>query len=81
VLIVGIQIPPNYGKVYGDRFAAIFASVSRRYKTALTPFFFAGFADRDEFFQSDRIHPTADAQIKLLDNVWPDLVPLLKRRF
>lgn len=78
VLIVGMQIPPNYGKVFADRFAAVFTSTSKRYGTALTPFFFAGFADRFELFQPDRIHPTTAAQVRLLDNVWPDLKPLLK---
>ncbi len=78
VLIVGMQIPPNYGKAFSDRFAAVFTSVSKRYGTALTPAFFAGFAERFELFQPDRIHPTAAAQVRLLDNVWPDLKPLLK---
>lgn len=80
VLIVGMQIPPNYGKSFADRFSAMFTSTAKRYGTALTPFFFAGFADRFDLFQPDRIHPTVAAQAKLLDNVWPDLQPLLKRR-
>ncbi len=80
VLIVGMQIPPNYGKAYADRFAATFAATAKAYRAALTPFFFAGFADRDELFQPDRIHPTAAAQSRLLDNVWPALQPLLKSR-
>ena len=80
VLLVGMQIPPNYGKAYADRFAAIYTSTAQRKATALTPFFFAGFADRLELFQPDRIHPTVAAQARLLDNVWPDLKPLLKRR-
>ena len=78
VLLIGMQLPPNYGKAYTDRFAAMFETTSKRYQTALTPFFFAGFADRYELFQPDRIHPTAAAQIRLLDNVWPALRPLLK---
>ena len=78
VLLVGMQLPPNYGKAYGDRFAAIYAQLARRYGTALTPFFFAGFADRYEWFQPDRIHPTEAAQPRLLDNIWPALRPLLK---
>ena len=80
VLLIGMQLPPNYGKAYTDRFAAIFATASKRYKTALTPFFFSGFADRYELFQPDRIHPTEAAQIRLLDNVWTALRPLLKRQ-
>lgn len=78
ILLVGLQIPPNYGKVYADRFAGMYTSTAKRYGTALTPFFFAGFADRYELFQPDRIHPTAAAQSRLLENVWPDLRPLLK---
>lgn len=80
ILVVGMQIPPNYGKAYANRFAAIFTETSKRHGTALTPFFFEGFADRLDLFQADRIHPTAAAQTRLLDNVWPDLKPLLKRR-
>ena len=80
VLVIGMQIPPNYGKAYGDRFAAMFANTAKRRGTALTPFFFAGFADQYDLFQPDRIHPTAAAQGRLLDNVWPELKPLLKKR-
>lgn len=79
VLIVGMQIPPNYGKAFADRFAAVFSDTAKRHNAALTPFFFAGFADRFELFQADHIHPTVEAQGRLLDNVWPDLEPLLKR--
>ncbi len=78
VQLIGMQLPPNYGKAYTDRFAAIYAQAARRYRTALTPFFFAGFAERYDLFQSDRIHPTEVAQVRLLDNVWPALRPLLK---
>ena len=78
VLIVGMQIPPNYGKAFGDRFAAVFSDTAKRRNAALTPFFFAGFADRFELFQADHIHPTVEAQGRLLDNVWPALEPLLK---
>ena len=78
VQLIGMQLPPNYGKAYTDRFAAIYAQAARRYKTALTPFFFSGFAERYDLFQSDRIHPTEAAQVRLLDNVWPALRPLLK---
>ena len=80
VLLVGMQIPPNYGKAYADRFAAMYAATAKARGTALTPFFFAGFADRLDLFQPDRIHPTVDAQSRLLDNLWPGLKPLLNRR-
>lgn len=80
VLLVGMQLPPNYGKAYGERFAALFPALAKRHQTALVPFFFEGFGDRFELFQPDRIHPTEAAQARLLDNVWPALTPLLKRR-
>jgi len=77
VLLIGMKLPPNYGSAYTKRFDALYADASRRHKTALLPFFFEGFADRNELFQSDRIHPTQAAQPLLLDNVWPVLKPLL----
>jgi acyl-CoA thioesterase-1 len=80
VLIVGMQIPPNYGKPFADRFAALFRDAASKTHSPLVPFFFAGFADRRELFQADGIHPTAPAQARLLDNVWPTLVPLLAKR-
>jgi len=80
VLIVGMRVPPNYGAAYGRGFEALFAEVARAHRTALVPFFFEGFGDRNELFQPDRIHPSVAAQPLLLDNVWPALVPLLKPR-
>lgn len=77
VLLIGMQLPPNYGAQYTSRFAALFNDASRRHKTALVPFFFEGFADRNELFQADRIHPTEAAQARLLDNVWPVLQRML----
>ena len=77
VLLIGMKLPPNYGAAYTGRFDALYGDASRRHKTALLPFFFEGFADRNELFQSDRIHPTQAAQPLLLDNVWPVLKPLL----
>jgi acyl-CoA thioesterase-1 len=77
VLLIGMQLPPNYGAAYTARFAALYGDASRRHKIALVPFFFQGFADRNDLFQPDRIHPTQAAQPLLLDNVWPVLKPLL----
>jgi acyl-CoA thioesterase-1 len=80
VLIVGMRVPPNYGAAYGRGFETLFADVARARRTALVPFFFEGFGDRNELFQPDRIHPSVAAQPLLLDNLWPALVPLLKPR-
>jgi acyl-CoA thioesterase-1 len=81
VLIVGMQVPPNYGQKYAQDFAASFSTVARAEGAALVPFFLKGVADGPDagrWFQSDRIHPNADAQPKMLDNVWPALQALLK---
>ncbi len=78
VLLVGMRMPPNYGPAYVREFDEVFATVARARKVPLVPYFFAGFGEDMAYFQSDRIHPTADAQPRLLDNVWPALVPLLK---
>jgi acyl-CoA thioesterase-1 len=81
VVLVGMQVPPNYGKTYGDEFAHLFAEVAKSEGTALVPFLLAGVADaRDapSLFQADRIHPTQAAHPRLLDNVWPVLAPLLR---
>ena len=80
VLIVGMRVPPNYGAAYGRGFEALFAEVAKAHRTALVPFFFEGFGDRNELFQPDRIHPSVAAQPLLLDNLWPALEPLLKPR-
>jgi acyl-CoA thioesterase-1 len=77
VLVVGMRMPPNYGPAYVQRFDATFAEVARARKSALVPFLFEGFGDDDAMFQPDRIHPTAAAQPKLLDNIWRELKPLL----
>ena len=76
-LVVGMQLPPNYGPAYVREFSALYTNVAKAHKAPLVPFFFDGFGDRNELFQGDRIHPTATAQPLLLDNVWPVLRPFL----
>jgi acyl-CoA thioesterase-1 len=77
VLLVGMRVPPNYGRDYSDRFFATFAELVKSEKVQLAPFLLDGFADRIDFFQPDRIHPTERAQTQMLENVWPYLRPLL----
>jgi acyl-CoA thioesterase-1 len=82
VLIVGIQVPPNYGSDYTRRFEAIFTKVASSAKVAVVPFLLKGVADAPEaatLFQADRIHPVAAAQPRMLDNVWPVLRKLLPK--
>ena len=78
VLLVGMQMPPNYGASYTREFAAVYTDIARRYKTALLPFLFEGIAERRDLFQADNLHPTAAAQPILLENIWKALLPLLK---
>ncbi len=81
VLLVGMQVPPNYGRDYTDRFSGLFAKVAKGEKAALVPFLLKGVADGPDaakLFQPDRIHPKADAHPVMLDNVWPELKKLLK---
>lgn len=81
VLLLGMQMPPNYGKKYAQDFEQLFAQVANERKATLLPFFLKGVADAPNptaLFQADRIHPTAAAQPIMLDNVWPLLRPLLK---
>ena len=77
VLLVGMRLPPNYGP-YADAFQAAFREVAAATHTPLVPFLLDGVAERPEQFQADNLHPTADAQPRLLDNVWPALLPILK---
>jgi acyl-CoA thioesterase-1 len=81
VLLVGIQLPPNFGPAYGEKFAQMYVELGRKLKTGVVPFILKGVADipdAEKFFQTDRTHPTEQAQPRILDNVWPELRKLLK---
>ena len=83
VLLVGMQVPPNYGRRYATAFTNTFAAVAKARGAALVPFMLAGIADRDDaldWFQPDRIHPLAKAHVAILNNIWPALLPLLPAR-
>lgn len=77
VLLVGMQIPPNYGREYTAQFIATFERVAQSNKLPLVPFLLQGFAEKPEMFQNDRIHPLASAHPQMLNNVWQGLEPLL----
>ena len=80
VVIVGMQLPPNYGRKYGDEFAGLFGAIAKKDDTALVPFLLKGVADvpqAESLFQADRIHPKEEAHPTILENVWPVLEPLL----
>lgn len=82
VLLVGIQVPPNYGADYAKKFAAVYEKVAKTHKAALVPFMLKGVADSPDptrLFQADRIHPKEEAHPVILDNIWPQLEKLLPR--
>ncbi|MGO1233200.1 MAG: arylesterase [Marinobacter sp.] len=76
-LLVGMQMPPNYGQRYTSAFTGVYQSLSDRYDAVLVPFFLEGIYDQDRMMQGDGIHPTEEAQPLLLENIWPRLEPLL----
>lgn len=80
VLLLGMQVPPNYGASYTRQFAQVFADVGKAQKAAVLPFLLKGVADTPDalqYFQSDRIHPNAKAQARIAGNVLPELKKLL----
>ena len=79
-VLVGIMIPPNYGIDYAAQFRDMYASLAQRGKLALVPFLLEGLVDKPELFQKDQIHPTAQAQPRIADNVWTVLEPVLKKK-
>ncbi len=79
VVIAGIQLPPNYGQTYTERFSAMFAELAEEFSTAYIPFILEDIALNPALMQDDGIHPNAQAQPVLLEHVWTALQPLLKR--
>lgn len=79
VLLVGMQIPPNYGQDYARQFSRMYGMIAKEANIGLVPFLLEGVAERPELFQADRIHPQAEAQPIMLDNMWPHLKPLLSK--
>jgi acyl-CoA thioesterase-1 len=81
VLLLGMQMPPNYGPDMNRQFASMYARLAGQYRTGFVPFFLKGVGDDAEplkWFQADRIHPNESAQPQLLANVWPALKKQLK---
>ena len=77
VLLIGMQIPPNYGHSYTDRFNAMYPHVAHELHVPLLPFLLDGIAEHGELFQADHIHVIAAAHPHILNNVWPYLLPLI----
>ena len=77
VLLLGIDVPPNYGPAYRQRLRQTYAALAKQYDVPLLPFLLEGVALKPNLMQADGLHPTAAAQPQVLDNVWPLLKPLL----
>lgn len=77
VVLLGMQLPPNYGARYTGAFAQVFSTLAEEKKLPLVPFFLDGVGGVDGMMQADGLHPALGAQPRLLDNVWPTLKPLL----
>lgn len=78
VVLVGIQMPPNYGPRYAAEFSALYQAIAARERVALVPFLLDGVAMQRSLMQDDNLHPNESAQPRMLENVWPRLRPLLR---
>ena len=70
ILLVGMRLPPNYGAAYTKKFSAIYQLIAKRHELRLVPFLLAGFGDKPEYFQEDKMHPNKKAQKIILNNLW-----------
>jgi acyl-CoA thioesterase-1 len=80
VLLVGVELPPNYGPAYTGGFRRLYAELARQRRVAIVPFLMEGVALDGRLMQADGLHPNAAGQPRLLDNVWNALLPLLGRQ-
>lgn len=77
VLLLGMHLPVNYGQAYTERFHQVFVDIAKQHEVPFLPFFLDGVALQPEMMLDDGIHPNADAQPKLLENIWPSLADML----
>ncbi len=77
VLLVGVELPPNYGPKYNERFRRVYKDLAAEYRVPLVPSIMQGVGTDISLMQADRLHPNATAQVRMLDNIWPALRPLL----
>ncbi len=80
VLLLGLRLAPNLGPVYTQEFRSLYPNLAKQYKTAVVPLFLNGVDANPQLMQDDGIHPRAEAQLKLLENVWPVLQLLLNKK-
>lgn len=77
-LLLGMMLPPNFGKMFTEKFRQMYRELAQAESVPLVPFFLDGVADDPALMQGDGIHPTAAAQPRMLENVWPVLQPMLE---
>ncbi|WP_455209950.1 arylesterase [Kaarinaea lacus] len=80
ILLVGIHLPPNYGKFYTQQFHQTYVELAQKHDLSFVPFLLEGVATNLELMQDDGIHPKANAQKQILDNVWPHLKKMIPPR-
>ena len=80
VMLVGMRIPPNYGRDYSEQFFAMYGALSKEFNAPLVPFMLDGVADKTALFQPDRLHPLAQAHPTILANIWPVLQKTIKAK-
>ena len=78
VLLVGMRMPPNYGRAYTEKFSGMYKDVSQETRSPLVPFMLDGVADKPALFQEDHLHPVAKAHPTILANIWPKFSALIK---
>lgn len=79
VMLVGMRMPPNYGRAYTDKFFGMYKEVATELKAPLVPFMLEGVAQEASMFQADRLHPLATAHPIILANIWPTFSTLIKQ--
>jgi acyl-CoA thioesterase-1 len=80
VILIGMRMPPNYGRDYADKFFAMYGTLSKEIKAPLVPFMLEGVAEKPQLFQPDRLHPLAEAHPIILANIWPTLQKTIKAK-
>jgi acyl-CoA thioesterase-1 len=80
ILLLGIHLPPNYGRFYTEQFDRTYQDLADKYNLAFVPFLLEGVATNRDLMQDDGIHPKANAQKQILENVWPHLKQMIPQR-
>lgn len=80
VLLIGMRIPPNYGPKYTEEFSQTYIKLARQHKVRVVPFMLENIAAKPDLIQQDGLHPNALGQPIILNNIWPELQRLIKKR-